>query len=484
MVKHEERLIAPDADAIVSAMTAAAAGANKRCRARTLTDAPPKWRKLARDISAKPAGHQMFRGGRGGVPASQVLVAWWTDPVGRKHVVFRGRRVENYEARRLLHAEELETRLPLWHAYPEYVYRVRVGKAERVVCACGCGAAGAPELLGWMGATCGPCSDRAEEAGADALRQNTPGVLYGERHPLGAVACSPCGTFVAAVEGEHGVTLWNATTRERHTFEFPGTQAWDVAITHDNRYLLVCGRGYLGTLTDGLWAAIDLSANPPERVKPAREVDPPAIRVLARADGRAVLHRLNPPDTNTFADVVEVPSGAREKSVTLPAGALGGAALSPCGTKLATAGHRTVVIDLDTRKTVASAALTSSNVVAFASDGNAVYGDFRESGLAAIDATTGRAKGSTPIADRPLFATTGPLKALAVDPGGAFVYAGTSEGWLVAFDAKTFAVRAAFEWHMGAVAGLAITADGTKLFSSGRDGCVKVWPIRDLMTCA
>jgi WD40 repeat protein len=55
---------------------------------------------------------------------------------------------------------------------------------------------------------------------------------------------------------------------------------------------------------------------------------------------------------------------------------------------------------------------------------------------------------------------------------------------VVAIDAKTFAVRAAFEWHMGDVAGLAITADGTKLFSSGRDGCVKVWPIRDLMTCA
>jgi WD40 repeat protein len=73
---------------------------------------------------------------------------------------------------------------------------------------------------------------------------------------------------------------------------------------------------------------------------------------------------------------------------------------------------------------------------------------------------------------------------LAVDPGGAFVYAGTTEGWVVAIDAKTFAVRAAFEWHMGDVAGLAITADGTKLFSSGRDGCVKVWPIRDLMTCA
>lgn len=484
MVKHEERLIDPDADAIVSAMTAAAAGANKRCRLRTLADAPPKWHKLARDVAAKPEGHQMFRGGRGGVPASQVLVAWWTDPIGRKHVVFRGRRVENYEARRLLHAEELEARLPLWHAYPEYVYRVRVGKVARVVCACGCGAAGAPEVLGWMGATCGPCSDRAQEAGADALRDNAPGVLYGEREPLGAVACSPDGAFVAAAEGEHGVTLWNTKTRERHTFEFPGHQPWDVAITHDNRYLLVCGRGYTGTANDGLWAVIDLSANPPERVKTMRETSRAGIRVIARPDGTAVVHHLNPPNVVTYANVVEVPSGEPQRFAALPAGVLGRAAISPDGKRLATAGERTIVIELDTGKTVANAALTSSQIVAFGSDGNAVYGDFRESGLAAINSITGRAKGATPIADRPLFATTGPLKALAVDPGGAFVYAGTSEGWVVAFDAKSLAVRAAFEWHMGAVAGLAITADGKKLFSSGRDGCVKVWPIRDLMTCA
>jgi hypothetical protein len=481
MVKHEERLIDPDAGAIVSAMTAAAAGANKRCRARTLPDAPPKWRKLARDVAAKPEGHQMFRGGRGGVPASQVLVAWWTDPVGRKHVVFRGRRVENYEARRLLHAEELETRLPLWHAYPEYVYRVRVGKAERVVCACGCGAAGAPEVLGWMGATCGPCSDRAEEAGADALRANAPGVLYGERHPLGAVACSPCGTFVAAGEGDHGVTLWNTNTRERHTFEFPGRHPRDVAITHDSRYLLVCGVGLV--LGIGLWAAFDLSANPPARLEPTIETDPPAIRVLARADGRAVLHRLNPPEVNTFADTVLVPSGEPQRTALLPAGALGGAALSPCGTRLATAGYRVAIVDLLSGNIERDTHAPCSSVV-FSHDGKTVYGDFDQVPFGALDADTGRSKGSVPKADRDLFRTTGPLKALAVDPAGAFVYAGTSEGWVVAFDAKTLAVRAAFEWHMGAVAGLAITADGTKLFSSGRDGCVKVWPIRDLMTCA
>jgi WD40 repeat protein len=362
------------------------------------------------------------------------------------------------------------------------VYRARAGKTDRVVCACGCGAAGAPEVLGWMGATCGPCGDRAQEAGAGALRANAPGVLYGERHPLGSVACSPDGAFVAACEGDHCVTLWNVRARARYTFECPGLQPWDVALAPDARYLLVGGRGSFG-LDSGLWAAFDLTVHPPARVKPTRDTDPMTVRVIARPDGRAVVHRFEPLEARTFADVVAVPSGARERSVTLPAGALGRAALSPDGTRVAVAGYRVAVLDLATGASAFEVAAPSSRV-AFSHDGTTLYGDFDPAPLGALDATTGRAKGSVPKADRDLFRTTGPVKELAVDPGGAFVYAGTSEGWVVALDAKTLAVRAAFEWHMGAVAGLAVTADGTRLFSSGRDGCVKVWPIRDLLACA
>src|SRR5436309_2924245 len=101
MLKHEAKLINPTADEIVAALTEAVAAANKRCRARLLGDDPAKWRKFARDAAKAPEGYAMFRGGRGGVPATQVLAAWWTDAIGRKHVVLRGRRVEHDEAKRL-----------------------------------------------------------------------------------------------------------------------------------------------------------------------------------------------------------------------------------------------------------------------------------------------------------------------------------------------------------------------------------------------
>ena len=93
MLKHETRQIDPDADAIVATLTAAVADTNKRCRARLLKDDPAKWRKFARAAAAKSEGWEMFRGGKGGVPATQILASWWTDAAGRKHVVVRGRRV-------------------------------------------------------------------------------------------------------------------------------------------------------------------------------------------------------------------------------------------------------------------------------------------------------------------------------------------------------------------------------------------------------
>ena len=139
-------------------------------------------------------------------------------PSSRKHVVLRWeRRVEQRRGQRLLQKDELDKpHAPLWHAYPEYVCRRRTvgkGAADRL-CACGCGAVGTPESLGWMGETCGPCFDRKEEVGTGALSANLPGALYSHREPLGAAACSPDGTRVAAVEGDNfGFVLGHLATR-------------------------------------------------------------------------------------------------------------------------------------------------------------------------------------------------------------------------------------------------------------------------------
>jgi hypothetical protein len=475
MLKHEAKLIDPDAEAIVAALTTAAAAANKRCRARLLADDPAKWRKFARAAAAAPEGYAMFRGGRGGVPATQVLAAWWTDAAGRKHVVLRGRRVEHDEAKRLLYPKELDARPPLWHAYPEYVCRRTAGKDSQVVCACGCGAVGTPESLGWMGETCGPCFDRKEEVGAGALSANLPGVLYGDRAPLGVVACSPDGSRVAAKEGDNFVSYWDITRRTRTTVKFSGHPVTDVAITPDARHLLVTGVGLVAGI--GLWAAFDLSTDPPARVEPTLEFDPPAYRVLALPEpDRAVVLSLGD-DARMRWDVVRVPGGETVRgSAVEGVSFLGAFARSFDGTRLTAGDSDGVrVYDLETGGTPGGLP-DPFGLVAFSHDGTRLFA--KNSGpLTLYDLATQKrlARGAT---DLSLNAST---TTLAVDPAGEWVYAGSWEGKVYVFSANTLERRAVFEWHLGAVQGLAVSADGSRLFSSGGDGCVKVWPIRDLM---
>jgi hypothetical protein len=482
MLKHEAKLIDPDAEQIVAALSEATAGANKRCRARLLEDRPEKWRKFARAAQAQPEGWEMFRGGRGGVPATQVLAAWWTDAAGRKHVVLRGRRVEHDEAKRLLHKEDLDQRPPLWHAYPEYVCRRTVGAESQIVCACGCGAVGTPESLGWMGETCGPCFDRREEVGAAALRANLPGVLYGDREPLGAVACSADGNLVAAKEGDNLVTVWDIPSRTRTTMKFSGQSVTDVAVTADGRHLLVTGINML--LMGGLFAVFDLTADPPRRLDPEHEPAPPGWRVIALPDpGLALVHRVEPAGDVTRAEVVRVPSGQVVRGADLPLGYFGPLAVSRDGTRFAAPGGTVGVFDLPTMRPV-RAVRGIQSAAALSPDGTRLFAAYIAT-VKAYDAASGKhlAEGWLAGSKRggSYLAGYDHVTALAADPNGEAVFAGTGQGRVFAFHPDTLARRAVFDWHLGGVFGLAVSADGSRLFSSGGDGCVKVWPIRDLL---
>src|SRR5579883_3015849 len=94
MRKFEARLIDPSPGEVAETVSEAAAATNKRCRARLLADDPAKWRKVARQCGGSPEGFAAVRGGRGGVPATQVVTGAWSDPLGRQHAVVVGRRVE------------------------------------------------------------------------------------------------------------------------------------------------------------------------------------------------------------------------------------------------------------------------------------------------------------------------------------------------------------------------------------------------------
>ncbi|HEY1187936.1 MAG TPA: hypothetical protein VGE74_09775 [Gemmata sp.] len=472
MLKHEVRLIDPSEDTIVATLTQTTAAANKRCRSRLLEDAPAKWRKFARAAAEAPEGYEMFRGGRGGVPATQVLAAWWTDAISRKHVVMRGRRIEHDEAKRVLQKSDLDTRPPLFHAYPEYVCRRTMNGTEQVVCACGCGAVGTPDSLSWMGPMCGPCFDRKEELGPDGLRANVPGVLHGAREPLRAVACSPDGTRVAAVEGDNSVTYWDILNRTRTTIKFGEPLVMDVGLTADGRYLLATGAT--------LFAAFDLTTDPPTRIEPESEYAPSGLRIIPLPDpGLALFHRYALHDRG-WAEVVRVPSGQPVRSVELATAARGRLSVTPGGTRFSCCGGGFAVYDLGTMTRTVEIR-SSVRQVALSPDGQRLY---CESGgqLTARDADTARPLYSVPTASqRQLSAKNDFVSALAVDHTGAFVFAGAYNGRLLVFTQDALRLRAVFDWHLGAVTGLAVSADGSRLFTAGSDGCVKVWPIRDLL---
>lgn len=480
MLKHETKLIDPDAEQIVAALSRATADANKRCRARLLPDDESKWQKCARDATARPEGYAMFRGGKGGVPATQVLAAWWTDAIGRKHVVVRGRRVEHDQAKRLILKDELEKRPALWHAYPEYVCRRTVGDEALLVCACGCGAVGTPAALGWMGETCGPCFDRKEESGAGALHANLPGVLYGDRAPLGAVACSPDGTRVAAVEGDNCVSYWDVATRTRTTMKFSGVRVVDVAITADGAHLIAVG---INVMTPGgLFAAFDLGADPPKRVDPGNEA-PPGWRVAALPDpGLAVVHRPDPAgdEPSALGAIVRVPSGEVVSAHALPPGYCGRFAVSPDGTRLASVlGNGTAAFDLGTGARLYRITGNFAHV-AFSHNGARLIAASRDA-VWADDANTGRPPDRIDLGAKRHGTPINWISALAVDPAGKWVFVGGSAGTVAVADAQTLDRAALFEWHLGIVTGLAVSADGSRLFSSGTDGCVKVWPVSALL---
>ncbi|AWM37258.1 WD domain, G-beta repeat [Gemmata obscuriglobus] len=471
MLKHEVRLIDPDEEAVVETITRATEAANKRCRSRLLDDNPARWKKCARAIAGAPEGHQMFRGGRGGVPATQVLAAWWTDAIGRKHVVVRGRRVEHDEAKRLLYKEDLEKRPPLFHAYPEYVCRRTLNGAEQVVCACGCGAVGTPESLSWMGPMCGPCFDRKEELGPDGLRANFPGVLYGDREPLRAVACAPDGSRVAAREGDTRVSYWDIVDRTRTTMTFD-QRVLSVGFTSDARHLIVGG----AWAADGYEVTVfDLSGDQPVRVETEHPFGAAVLAVHTLPEPDLVLAHAYRSTTGTgHAELVRVPSGERVRGFVADVGTAQ-SAVSPDGSQFLQCGSPGRVYDINSGRRLMD--LGEAPLGTFSHDGRRVF--VWNQGLRALDIATGALLANSSRSVPP--SRLGLVTAVAADPGGEFVYAGTYEGQLYVFEAGSLRPHARFDWHLGPIAGLAVSADGEKLFSAGGDGCVKVWPIRDLL---
>jgi hypothetical protein len=165
MAIFDGRLIDPDETQLARALGKAMKSANgdNKYQTNRMTRDADFWGRFARDVlRGGPEGRR--RSCKGGRDVPEVITGWWTDPAGRKHVRIVGRTRRRWtQLRRETDLRELP---PWWHVYPEAVLGVRLKKeGERYLAVCRCGACGAPESLGWMGDTCGPCFDRRAEGG-------------------------------------------------------------------------------------------------------------------------------------------------------------------------------------------------------------------------------------------------------------------------------------------------------------------------------
>jgi WD40 repeat protein len=161
MAAIDERLIDPAPDALVTALHRATKAANGRLTHRRVEKDRDFWARFVARAANKPEGSQVYTGSRtGSWDSALVRVAWWTDPVGRRHWRVVGRRMGPPDNRLRDFAFAAH---PLWHVYPDRLALREQGGATALLARCDCGVVGPAERIAWMGECCGPCHDRGEE---------------------------------------------------------------------------------------------------------------------------------------------------------------------------------------------------------------------------------------------------------------------------------------------------------------------------------
>lgn len=489
MLKFEQVRLDPSPGDIVELLSEAVTAANKRCRTRLLEDNPAKWRKGANQFQASREGFEFWRGGRGGIPATQVQLSWWTDPLGRKHAVVRGRRCEFDGARDFLDRRSLLQRPPLWHCYPARIFRSRVGESEvEYVAVCGCGAAGTLESLNWMGDTCGPCHDLKEERGESALAEHRIGILSGPRSTPSRIAISPNGMSIALSDHNGKFHLWSLPDETRTEFQSDYVPASPeefarrnigsaMGFTADSNFLIndyfVIGEQIVG---------LHVSRELPEIIPLTAPGHAP--QVILPWKGRTFLR--------IWSDQLEwIDAATREtvKSVRVPMGNVWQAIPSTDFSRLfVKVGNRCTVIDPDDGHILFRPDIEDRDgllyreempvSVAFAPDFRRLVVGLHMT-LHLLDGVTGRPITRRFDRENP-FSRTSPPESIAgvfIEPDGAVVWCGGRTGSLNAYAMSDLAPLASFSWHLSGISDMAVSPDGQNVVTAGRDGQVKFWPV-------
>jgi hypothetical protein len=208
MAAIDERLIDPEQPALARLLDRATRAANARLPARRVRKDLFDWHQFVRRQRNRPEGSQVFNGGRGALPAALVKVAWWTDPIGRRHWRVAGRRLQWCDAPG---RDDPFAAFPLWHVHPDRLVLRRARGPPELLAVCVCGEAGPPAAIGWTGERCGPCHDRLEEGSGPPPGPEVPLTLTRHTGPVGRLAFTADGRLVSG--GADGrIILWDLGT--------------------------------------------------------------------------------------------------------------------------------------------------------------------------------------------------------------------------------------------------------------------------------
>jgi hypothetical protein len=478
MSTYERRLIGPAPDELGRALLEAAAAADRGCRTCLAGWTPASVPGLLAPLHESPEGWRQWFAGprpyRTNQARSAVVVAWWTDSVGRRHYRVASRRGA-------FSREYLDDHLtflgrpapPLALIHPEHTFHLVRSGTRTLLALCGCGAAGRPAELGWMGDCCGPCHDRRLE-GVEVPRpwpDPAAATLTAENPLRRFLGFSPDGRLLALGANRRTVAVLEADTLRPLARVLTPGQGMVCAAVFDPE-----GRTLTTARSCGLVTAWELPSGKPgttlsETSDVSDLVATPDGSLLVRADRRGV--------TVWERATGELYRDYRGRS----GGQCARLAVSPVGTVLAgTDRHGGVTVwDWETGEDRGHVDLPLGVYVpciAFSPDGRT---------LAVPIGPHSKAQ-PTPPPGRVLLwdvAVRQVRTILKGHPGGAFgasfspdgrtLATGGLEGLIKFWDTAANAERAALEWGTGGVVPAAFSPDGRWLATSGAGSVVKLW---------
>jgi WD40 repeat protein len=418
------------------------------------------------------------------VRATLVGAAWWTDPVGRRHVRIVGRRLEQfneYHQNRFGPLGQPRPALALVHPDACCLRHVP-GKPPELLAVCGCGTIGRPEALGWMGDCCGPCHDHREEK-SEPLHGREFRWTYREHPgPVLAVVFASTGRTVVSADSLGKIHFWDP-----QTMEVREVRDHDIGMMEDTVGFACNGQiAAMAAYYDGLsWYDADTGRqigvlHGDSFGYHCLAVSPDGRQAAGSDHGRTNIWELSQPRARSPQQRL----GHSANCLTYHPD--GGTLLLGNNTRRLTLHELSTGHDEHVHPPML---LGGAQAVRFAPDGRSLAVAQGHDRAFAFSAHSGiPPRGGVWWTPLPVgqgkdlsLGHSAPVYAVAFTPDSSVLVSAGLDRVIRFWSLPGGELLGGLEWHVGTVRGLAFSPDGALLTSAGSDGLVHLWPWRQLL---